>query len=120
MNHNMTAMVLSHLFMLNDLLGGTNLIVVIWTLSYEMVFYLLLSALFTNGLHRRSGTLAVIFAAGALLLGGVLPNGLLSRTFGLTQVALAADVLVIGGLAAAVATRGLTGRWGPGSPPAPA
>ncbi|HUD76533.1 MAG TPA: acyltransferase [Streptosporangiaceae bacterium] len=112
MSHNVAAMVLSHLFMLDDLLGGTNLIVVIWTLSYEMVFYLLLSALFTSGLHRRSGVLAVAFAAGALLLGGVLPNGLLSRTFGLTQVALAADVLVIGGLAAAVATRGLTRTLG--------
>jgi peptidoglycan/LPS O-acetylase OafA/YrhL len=107
-SHNVAAAVLSHLFMLNDLLGGTNLIVVIWTLSYEMVFYLLVTALFTTGLHRRSGALALTFAAAALLLGGLLPTGWLSdHTLGLTPVALIADVLVMGGLAVAVATRGL-------------
>jgi peptidoglycan/LPS O-acetylase OafA/YrhL len=113
-NQNVAAVVLSHLFMLNDLLGGPNLIVVIWTLSYEMVFYLLLTALFTTGLHRRSGAAAVTFACGALLLGGVLPNGWLSRSFGLTPVALTADVLVLAGLAVAVAARGLPrtlGAW---------
>jgi peptidoglycan/LPS O-acetylase OafA/YrhL len=109
------AAVLSHLFMLNDLLGGSNLIVVIWTLSYEMVFYLVLTALFTSGLHRRSGGLAVAFGAGALLLGGVLPTGWISdQTLGLAPVALIADVLVLGGLAIAVGTRGRTrilGAW---------
>jgi peptidoglycan/LPS O-acetylase OafA/YrhL len=105
---------LAHLFMLSDLLTGPNLIVVIWTLSYEMVFYLLLTALFTVRLHRRSGTLAVIFVTGALVLGGWLPFGWLSGTLGKTQVALAADVLVMGGLAVAVASRGLPralGAW---------
>ena len=43
-NRNVTASVLSHLFMLNELLGETNIIVVLWTLSYEMVFYVLLTA----------------------------------------------------------------------------
>ena len=109
------AAVLSHLFMLSDLLGGSNLIVVIWTLSYEMVFYLVLTALFTSGLHRRSGGLAVAFGAGALLLGGVLPTGWISdHTLGLAPVALIADVLVLGGLATAVSTRGRTrplGAW---------
>jgi peptidoglycan/LPS O-acetylase OafA/YrhL len=105
---------LAHLFMLSDLLTGPNFIVVIWTLSYEMVFYLLLTALFTVGLHRRSGTLAVLFVAAALVLGGWLPFGLVSATFGKTQVALTADVLVVGGLAVAVAFRGLPralGAW---------
>jgi peptidoglycan/LPS O-acetylase OafA/YrhL len=105
---------LAHLFMLSDLLTGPNLIVVIWTLSYEMVFYLLLTALFTVRLHRRSGTLAVIFVTGALVLGGCLPFGWISGTVGKTQVALAADVLVLGGLAVAVAFRGLPralGAW---------
>lgn len=113
-NRNLPATVLSHLFMLNDLLASPNLVVVIWTLSYEMVFYLVLTALFTTGLHRRSGALAVTFACGALLLGGLLPTGWLSRTFGLTQVAAAGDVLVMAGLAVAVATRGLpraAGAW---------
>jgi peptidoglycan/LPS O-acetylase OafA/YrhL len=114
-DQNVTASVFSHLFMLNDLTGEANLIVVLWTLSYEMVFYLLLTALFTAGLHRRSGRLAVTFAAGALLLGGLLPTVWLSyHTFGLTAVALAADVLVVGGLAVAVASHGLPralGAW---------
>ncbi|MGB6454195.1 MAG: acyltransferase [Streptosporangiaceae bacterium] len=105
---NMTASALSHLFMLNDLLGEPNLVVVIWTLSYEMVFYLLVTALFTAQLHRRSSGLAVTFAGAALGLGGLLPTAWLSdHTVGPTAVALAGDVLVMGGLAVAVIGRGL-------------
>jgi peptidoglycan/LPS O-acetylase OafA/YrhL len=114
-NQGVGAAVLSHLFMLNDLLGEPNLVVVIWTLSYEMVFYLLLTALFTVGLHRRSGELALSFGVGALVLGGLLPTVWLSHhSFGLTGVALMADGLVIGGLGLALVTRGLPralGAW---------
>jgi len=114
-DQNVTAAVLSHLFMLNDLTGQANIIVVLWTLSYEMVFYLLLTALFTAGLHRRSGWYAAAFAGGAVLLGGVLPTVWLSyHTVGLAAVALAGDVLVIGGLALAVAGHGRAralGAW---------
>jgi peptidoglycan/LPS O-acetylase OafA/YrhL len=114
-NQNVAASVLSHLFMLNDFLGKYNVIVVLWTLSYEMVFYLLLTALFTAGLHRRSGHFAVMFAAGALLFGGLLPTAWLSEhSIGLTAVALAGDFLVMGGLAIAVVSRGLPralGAW---------
>lgn len=110
-----TASVLAHVFMLSDVLGGTNIIVVAWTLSYEMVFYLLLTALFTVGLHRRSGRLAACFAGGALLLGGLLPTIWLSESsLGLTRVALAGDILILGGLAMAVAARGVpraVGAW---------
>ncbi|HUC21606.1 MAG TPA: acyltransferase, partial [Streptosporangiaceae bacterium] len=98
-NQNVAGAVLSHLFMLSDLLGGPNLLVVIWTLSYEMVFYLLLTALFTARMHRRSGELALSFGTGALLLGGLLPTAWLTyHSFGPTAVALIADGLVIGGL----------------------
>jgi peptidoglycan/LPS O-acetylase OafA/YrhL len=114
-NQNVAASVLSNLFMLSDLLGGTNIIVVIWTLCYEMVFYLLLTALFTAGLHRRSGTFALAFATGALLLGGLLPTIWLSdHWIGRTGVALTADLLTMGGLALAVLGRGLPralGAW---------
>jgi peptidoglycan/LPS O-acetylase OafA/YrhL len=114
-NNNATASVFAHLFMLDDLLGGANVIVVLWTLSYEMVFYLLLTALFTVGLHQRSGRLAGAFAAAALLLGGLLPTIWLSHSrIGPTRVALAGDALIIGGLAVAVATRRLPrvlGAW---------
>jgi peptidoglycan/LPS O-acetylase OafA/YrhL len=112
---NAGASVLAHLFMLNDLLGGNDILGPLWTLSYEMVFYLLVTALFTAGLHRRSGSLAAAFAAGALLLGGVLPTIWLSGSFlGQTPVAAAADVLIVGGLAVTVAARGLprgVGVW---------
>ena len=114
-NQNAAAAVFSHLLMLSDLLGGPNLLVVIWTLSYEMVFYLLLTALFTAGLHRRSGELSVTFGTGALVLGGLLPAAWLSRHWlGLTQVALMADGLILGGLTIALVTRGLPralGAW---------
>jgi peptidoglycan/LPS O-acetylase OafA/YrhL len=114
-NQNITASVLSHMFMLNGLLGETNIIVVLWTLSYEMVFYVLLTALFTAGLHKRSGWYAGTFAVGALLLGGLLPTVLLSySSLGLTPVAVAGDTCIVGGLAVAVATRGLPralGAW---------
>ena len=114
-NNNVTASVFAHMFMLNDLLGGSDVIVVLWTLSYEMVFYLLLTALFTAGLHRRSGRLAGGFAAGALLLGGLLPTIWLSHSsLGSTGVALACDVLIVSGLVLAVASRGWSralGAW---------
>jgi peptidoglycan/LPS O-acetylase OafA/YrhL len=114
-NQNVAASVFSHIFMLNELLGETNIIVVLWTLSYEMVFYVLLTALFTAGLHKRSGWYAGTFAVGALLLGGLLPTFLLSySSLGLTPVAAAGDVCIVGGLAVAVATRGLPralGAW---------
>jgi peptidoglycan/LPS O-acetylase OafA/YrhL len=105
---NAGASVLAHLFMLSDLLGGNDILGPLWTLSYEMVFYLLVTALFRAGLHRRSGSLATAFAAGALLLGGLLPTIWLSGSaLGQTPVAVTADVLIGGGLAAAVAGRGL-------------
>jgi peptidoglycan/LPS O-acetylase OafA/YrhL len=109
-----TATALSHLFMLNDLLGGKNLIMVLWTLSYEMVFYLLLTALFTSGWHRLSGRLAMTFATAALLLGGILPMTWLTyrSTIGAAQLAEIADILTIGGLAVAVTSRGLPRRLG--------
>ena len=114
-NSNVTASVFAHMFMLNDLLGGSDVIVVLWTLSYEMVFYLLLTALFTAGLHHRSGRLAGGFAAGALLLGGLLPTIWLSHSsLGSTGVALACDVLIVSGLVLAVASRGWSralGAW---------
>ena len=114
-SQNVAATVFGNLFMLNDLLGQPNIVVVVWTLSYEMVFYLLLTALFTTGLHRRSSGLALSFAAGAVLLGGLLPTVWLSgHIIGPTAIAVGGDLLVIGGLAVAVTTRGLPrilGAW---------
>ncbi|MFI5793426.1 acyltransferase family protein [Streptomyces sp. NPDC051677] len=55
--------------MLQDLLGLRSGLPVMWTLTYEMVFYYLVTLLFMTGAHRRSGPVAVVFAGAALLLG---------------------------------------------------
>src|SRR5579875_367079 len=103
-NSHPVSSVFAHLFMLGDMLGGSNLVNVLWTLSYEMTFYLVLTALFTLGVHRRSGWYAGGFAAGALLLGGLLPRLWLSHSaLGFTAVSIGADALVLTGLAVAVA-----------------
>jgi peptidoglycan/LPS O-acetylase OafA/YrhL len=109
--HPLTA-VLGWLFMLQNLVAGLNVPVVTWTLSYEMVFYLLLAALFSWGVHRRSGWYATAFAVGAVALGGVLPMAALGRWSngaGQGQLVLNAvtDALVLAGLGLAV----LSGAW---------
>jgi peptidoglycan/LPS O-acetylase OafA/YrhL len=73
------AAVLGWLFMMQNLAAGLNVPVVTWTLSYEMVFYLLLAGLFSWGVHRRSGWYATAFAVGAVALGGVLPMSALGH-----------------------------------------
>ena len=66
-------------------------------------------------MHKRSGWYVGAFAVGALLLGGLLPTVWISfSSLGLTPVALAGDVLIMGGIAVAVVGRGLpraVGAW---------
>jgi peptidoglycan/LPS O-acetylase OafA/YrhL len=95
--------IFSHLLMLSDLLGVPSIVNVFWTLSFEMVFYLLLTALFVLGVHRRSASYALTFAVAGLALGGVLPAVALSRSaLGGSKVAVIADALVLAGLVLAV------------------
>jgi peptidoglycan/LPS O-acetylase OafA/YrhL len=103
--------------MLSNLLNGVNVPNVTWTLSYEMVFYIMLAALFTWNLHRRSGTWALTWAAVALLLGGVLPMAAVTRWAarsgnGELAMNLIADVTILGGIALAVTERGRLTRIG--------
>lgn len=87
--------VVGHGTLLQDLLGTPNMISVLWTLCYEVAFYLLVVGLFSVGLHRRSGVFALAFAGVSVVLGGVLPTALLSRTAGIdATVFLTAAVLV--------------------------
>jgi peptidoglycan/LPS O-acetylase OafA/YrhL len=107
--HRVTA-VLGWLFMLQNLNAGLNVPVVTWTLSYEMVFYLLLAGLFSWGVHRRSGWYATAFAAGAVALGGVLPMAGIatwSSGPGAGPLVLNAvtDVLILAGLVLALSSR---------------
>ncbi|MGT2528119.1 acyltransferase family protein [Streptomyces nojiriensis] len=64
--------------MLQDLTGVPNVIGVMWTLTYEMVFYYFVTALFALGWHRKSAPIAAGFAAVALVLGGWIALGTLS------------------------------------------
>ncbi len=109
--------VFAWLLMLPNLLTGPNVPNVTWTLSYEMVFYLLLVALFSWGVHRRSGTYATVFAVAAVALGGVLPMAALTRWAGHADhggLALnaTADALVLGGIVLAVSSRSRVARAG--------
>ncbi|GAA2276460.1 hypothetical protein GCM10010149_19520 [Nonomuraea roseoviolacea subsp. roseoviolacea] len=72
------SMALGHLTMLQNLLYVPNVVNVLWTLSYEMAFYLLLTAMFTLGAHRASLSGALGFTAVAVLGGSALPVALLS------------------------------------------
>jgi peptidoglycan/LPS O-acetylase OafA/YrhL len=94
---------ITHVFMLSNVLGPHNVINVIWTLSYEMAFYLLLTALFVMKVHKRSSIYALVFAIAAVVAGGVLPMSALSRTFvGTRFFAELADLLILTGVALAV------------------
>ncbi|NGO14175.1 acyltransferase [Streptomyces sp. HC44] len=75
----------AHVTLLQELLGTPNLLLVLWTLSYEMAFYLLVVALFTVRLHQRSAAVAVtlaVLAAVSATATGMLPVSALSGTVG--------------------------------------
>lgn len=67
----------AHVTMLLDVLHIGGLADTMWTLSYEMVFYLVVTALFIGGLHRRSGILSIGFGVVAVVAGLVLSAPLL-------------------------------------------
>ena len=100
--------IFSQLLMMSNVLAGTNLPSVVWSLSYEMVFYLLLTASFMAGVHRRSSRYALGFAVAAVALGGLLPQAFFTDNVASPRViALVADLVVLTGLALAVVLRGM-------------
>jgi peptidoglycan/LPS O-acetylase OafA/YrhL len=115
--HHPAQSVSAWLLMLPNLLTGPNVPNVTWTLSYEMVFYLLLAALFSWGVHRHSGWYASGFAVGAVALGGVLPMAALTRWAlhagnGGLALNVTADALVLGGIVVALSSRSMVARLG--------
>ena len=106
--HPVTAAV-AHATMLTHLLGVPLVTPVFWTLTFEMAFYLIVSALFALGRHRASGaiavTLAVVAVAGAPLSPGTfvgpvaavvaLIAGLAALTSGRRGLELAGAVLLL-------------------------
>jgi peptidoglycan/LPS O-acetylase OafA/YrhL len=106
---------LSQLLMMSNVLSGQNLPNVVWSLSYEMVFYLLLTALFIARVHKRSSWYALAFAVAAVAIGGLLPrSGLVGNVAPLRLVALVTDLVVLAGLAFAVVMRGMSRLLGAG------
>ena len=100
--------ILSQMLMMSNVLAGQNLPNVVWSLSYEMIFYLLLTALFMARVHRRSSRFALAFGAAAVALGGLLPQAYFtSNLWSPRIIALLADLVVLTGLAFAVALRGM-------------
>lgn len=107
--------VLAHMTMLQDLLDVPNAMNVLWTLSYEMAFYLLIVALFAVGGHRRSAPVAVVLTvvalvaaaltATGLLTGAYAPTALLSRTAGTGPVVGVTTAALVVAIAAAVSKR---------------
>src|SRR4051794_9881937 len=85
---------LAHASMLVDPLGVRGAVRVFWTLSYEMIFYLVVAGLFAWRLHRLSGWWAAGIAVLALVGGPALPDGLLAgrRTAAVLLVLVAAGV----------------------------
>ena len=81
----------------------------VWSLSYEMVFYLLLTALFIARVHKRSSWYALGFAAAAVAIGGLLPQAFFTNNVATPRlIALMADLAVLAGLAFAVVLRGMS------------
>jgi peptidoglycan/LPS O-acetylase OafA/YrhL len=100
--------VLSQMLMMSNVLAGENLPNVVWSLSYEMIFYLLLTALFMARVHRPSSRYALAFGTAAVALGGVLPQAYFtSNLWSPRIIALIADLVVLTGLAVAVGLRGM-------------
>ena len=117
--HHPGASITGWLLMMPNLLAGPNVPNVTWTLSYEMVFYLLLAALFSWRVHTRSGSYALAFGTGAIALGGLLPMAALSRwslhyAHGPFDLNLVADVLILGGIVLAITDKRWPARVGAG------
>jgi peptidoglycan/LPS O-acetylase OafA/YrhL len=98
--------VLAHATMLSDPLGLRGAVRPFWTLSYEMVFYLVVAGLFGWRLHRLSALWAAGLAVVAVLAGPALPDGLLSAGFHSRRVTAAVLLVLVAGCVAGF----LTGR----------
>ncbi|GAA3789455.1 acyltransferase [Sphaerisporangium flaviroseum] len=90
---------LAHLTMLQDLLQVPSVVNVFWTLSYEMAFYLLVTAMFVFRIHRASAGTSLSLAVCALVAGTLVPAGWLSHAVGGGVIVVAAVVL-LGGIVA--------------------
>ncbi|MFE2916351.1 acyltransferase family protein [Kitasatospora indigofera] len=91
--------------MLHDFLGVGGTLFVMWTLSYEMIFYLLVASLFVVGVHRRSAEISTVFAVVAVAAVGAFPLVTLSH-----QVADIRRAVVVAAVVMAVGIFGMMSR----------
>ncbi|SEM99925.1 acyltransferase family protein [Nonomuraea pusilla] len=95
-----------NLTMLQELLGVPAVIGVMWTLSYELAFYLMTAGLFAVGQERRSAGVAVALAVAAVPLGPLLPRAVVNGDV----LAVLLGVAVLAAIAASALARGTAGR----------
>ena len=99
-------------FMLQSVLRAPTAPNVVWSLAYEMVFYLMITALFLGGVHRRSSRYALVFAAAAVGLSGLLvPESLSHHLLTPGVVVAITDSLILAGLALIVFNSGFAAPW---------
>jgi peptidoglycan/LPS O-acetylase OafA/YrhL len=109
MNSDAVTSSFADVFMLQSVLWAPTVPNVVWSLAYEMVFYLMLTALFLGGVHRRSGRYALTFGVAAVVLGGILKPGTLSYSLLSPGIVVAiTDGLILTGLVLALVGRGRT------------
>ncbi|GAA4182173.1 hypothetical protein GCM10022252_07650 [Streptosporangium oxazolinicum] len=87
--------VLGNVTMLQELLGVPAVIDVMWTLSYEMAFYLLAVGLFATGRAHRSAEAAIVLALSAVLLGLLLPGPVIGGRADLVAALLGVAVVAV-------------------------
>lgn len=103
--HDPTVATLAHLTMLQDLLGVPNMLNVLWTLSYEMAFYLLVAGLFVAGVHRRSASVALSLAVAMVSVSVVLPASGFSKALGIGPVVIITFVVLVVAITASLSGR---------------
>ena len=98
---------LAHATMLPFLLGAPLVTPVFWTLTFEMAFYLLVSALFAVRLHRGSALVAVVLAGVAVATAPLAPRLLSATPAAARGLTLSVAVALVLGLTAVASRR----RW---------
>ena len=98
---------LAHVTMLPFLLGVPLVTPVFWTLTFEMAFYLLVSALFAVRMHRGSAVVAVVLAVVAAVTVPLAPRLLAPTPAAARDLTVAVAVSLALGLVAVASRR----RW---------
>ncbi|WP_328855136.1 acyltransferase [Microbispora hainanensis] len=86
---------LANLTMLQELLGVPSVINVMWTLSYEMAFYLMTAGLFAVRQAHRSAPIAMVLAVAAVPLGLLMPRATINGGADLVAALMGVAVILV-------------------------